>query len=875
MPLSAGRRLGPYEILAPIGAGGMGEVYRARDSRLDRQVAIKVLPDALAKDSERLARFEREAKVLASLNHSNIAQIYGVEENALVMELVEGDNLKGPLPVKTAINYASQIAQALEAAHDKGVVHRDLKPANIKITTSGIVKVLDFGLAAVAQSQASDTSDPEQSPTLTLAATHAGLIMGTAGYMSPEQAAGKPVDRRADIWSFGVVLWEMLTGRRLFDGETVSHTLAAVLTKDPNWSDLPSGTPLNLRRVLRRCLEREVKHRLRDMGDVWVELNTPDEFTSDSGPSPSRKPSFSERWLPWVAAGMVVAAAISWSFLRTPATQPRPVVHSAFTQEKLFGVPALSRDGTRLVYTELENAASHVVLRRLDQLEARPIPGAENAIYAVFSPDSQWLAYYGAGPGPASLMKIPVTGGAPITLCQCSAGSGISWGDNHTVIISDGKSLLRVSDTGGVPQSLTTPDQKKGELAHRSPFLLPGAKAVLFSIIGPGSSHQVAVLDLKKGGYHVIVSNGTSPQYNAAGYLTYVRSGTLLATPFDAQRLKPKGPETTVIQGISGVSSDAGEYSVSDNGVLVYMAGQNQGGKSTLGWIDRQGVQQQLSEPQLWGTGRLSPDGLRVVDSIRGDEDLADIWTFDVERRTLTRLTFGSSSSDPIWTPDARQVTYSSKRSGKNGIYSVPSDGSGKPELLMATEGRAVPCSWTPDGKKLIYSQAGSDKKSHLWTLGAAASGAASQPALLHDTSFAEFDAEISPDGRSLAYVSNESGAAEVYVQAFPGPGAKVRISTQGGLAPRWSRTGRELLYWLPSSYSLDRTALAAVDIQHTPIFHAGIPKELFKLRVGTTWDVAPDGKHFLAELLPKSADLHMETVVNWFDVLTGRVTAR
>jgi Tol biopolymer transport system component len=550
------------------------------------------------------------------------------------------------------------------------------------------------------------------------------------------------------------------------------------------------------------------------------------------------------------------------------------VVHSAFTQEKLFGVPALSRDGTRLVYTELENAANHVVLRRMDQLEARPIPGAENAVYAVFSPDSQWLAYYGAAPGVSSLMKIPVTGGAPITLCQCSAGSGISWGDNHTVIISDGKSLLRVSDTGGAPQSLTMPDQKKGELAHRSPFLLPGAKAVLFSIIGPGLN-QVAVLDLERGGYHVIVSNGTSPQYNAAGYLTYVRSGALLATPFDVKRLQPTGPETTVIQGIAGVSSTAGEYSVSDNGVLVYMAGRNQGGKSMLGWVDRKGVQQQLSEPQLWGTGRLSPDGLRIVDSIRGDVDVADVWTFDVERRTLTRLTFGGSTSNPIWTPDGRRVTYSAKISGKNGIYSVPSDGSGRPELLMATESPAVPCSWTPDGKTLIYSQTGSDKKSHLWSFAAASNGAANLPALLHDTSFAEFDAETSPDGRYLAYVSNESGTTEVYVQAFPGPGAKVRISTQGGLAPRWSRSSRELLYWLPSSSSLDRTALNAVDIQLTPVFRAGLPQELFKLRVGTTWDVAPDGKHFLAELMPKSADLHMETVVNWFDELAGRVTAR
>jgi serine/threonine-protein kinase len=667
------------------------------------------------------------------------------------------------------------------------------------------------------------------------------------------------------------VLYEMLTGRGLFDGETVSETLAAVLTKDPDWTQLPPGTPPNLHRVLRLCLDRDVKRRLRDMGDAWIELNTPDEVVR---PPASGKPSFTTGWLPWIAAAIVAVAAVASSFLRKPATQPHPVVHSAFTQEKLFGVPSLSRDGTRLVYTQVESGANQVMMRRLDQLEARPIPGAESAIYAVFSPDSQWLAYYSAGPAAPSLMKIPVTGGPPVEVCQCSAGSGISWGDSHSVIFSDGKSLFLVSDTGGAPQSLTTPDQRKGELAHRSPFLLPGAKAVLFSIIVSGSS-QVALLDLKRGGYHVIVSNGTSPQYNSAGYLTYVRAGALIATPFDIQRLQPTGPETNIIQGVSGVSSAGGEYSVSDNGVLVYMAGQYQGGKSTLGWVDRKGVQQQLSEPQFWGTGRLSPDGLRIVDAIRGDGDLADIWIFDVERRTLTRLTFGGSNSSPIWTPDARHITYTARISGNDGIYSVPSDGSGKPELLMATEGRAIPCSWTPDGKMLIYSQTGSDKKSHLWTFTVAGNGAMSRPARLHDTSSVEFDAEISPDGRNVAYVSNESGAAEVYVQAFPGPGAKVRISTQGGVAPRWSRTPRELLYWLPSSYSMDRTALVAVDIQLAPVFHAGIPQELFKQRVGTTWDVAPDGKHFLTELLPTGTDVHMETVVNWFTELQQRVPTR
>ncbi len=868
MPLSSGTRVGLYEILAAIGAGGMGEVYRARDSKLKRDVALKILPDSFASDPDRMARFQREAEVLASLNHPNIAAIYGVEERALVMELVEGEELKGPLPVETVVNYASQIALALEAAHDKGIVHRDLKPGNIKVTPSGVVKVLDFGLAAVAQDSSSN-SNPQNSPTLTLRATQAGLIMGTAGYMSPEQASGKPVDRRADIWSFGVVVWEMLTGKRLFDGETVSHTLAAVLTKDPDWTQLPAGTPANLRRLLHRCLERDIKRRLHDIGDAWVELNTPDEPVA---PLPAAKASGAARWIPWTAAFIVAAAGVGWGLFHTSPAQPRPVVRWTFTQENPFGMPAITRDGTRLAYSEFNAGTFRIMLRPLDQVEGKPLAGSETGGMPFFSPDGRWIGYFSGFTGGTMgnrLMKVAVAGGAPVLICDCIGAVGLTWGDDGNIVYSDGKNLMRVPDSGGTPQILTTPDQKKGETAHSYPSFLPGAQAIVFVVSGKNFSH-IAILDLKKGGYRVIVNDGTSPRYVNAGYLTYVRGGALLAAPFDARRLAVTGSETPVIDGIAAIGgSGIGEYSVSDDGLLAYMAGVDQGGKSILGWVDRKGVTQTISEPQRWGSGRLSPDALHVANSVNTGATSVDIWSFDVERHTLTRLTFGGANSDPIWTPDGRQIVYYSSGQGTNGIYRVPADGSGKPELLVKTEFPGVPSSWTPDGKTLVFAQRGADKISHIWTLPVAGDAAERKPILLHDTPFSEGAADISPDGRFVVYYSLESGASEIYVQPFPGPGAKVRISTEGGSAPRWSRNGRELFYWLPA-----RNGLMAVETQTTPTFHAGLPQQLFKMFSGTTWDVTPDGKRFLVELFASGSTLRMETVVNWFDELRRRVPA-
>lgn len=661
----------------------------------------------------------------------------------------------------------------------------------------------------------------------------------------------------------------MLTGKRLFDGETVSHTLAAVLTKDPDWTRLPSATPPNVRRLLRRCLERGLKRRLHDMGDAWIELNDSEEPAAVQS---VRKPSFVALWGPWVAGAIIAAAAVGWSLIHSRPQEPRPVVRWSFTQENPFGTPAISRDGTRMAYSESSDGALRIMLRMMDEPEAKPVAGTETGGMPVFSPDGQWLAYFsGFSPtGKANkLQKMALNGGSPMLICDCPGGWGHSRGDDGNIVFSDGKKLWRVSAAGGTPQTLTAPDSKKGELRHVYPFFLPGAQAILFMITTDNGS-QVAVLDIKKGTYRVL-GNGANPKYVRTGHLTYVRGGAMLAVPFDAKREVVVGSETQVISGIGAIVGGIyGEYSFSDNGILVYMSGEGgQGSRSVLGWIDRKGVTQRISDPQSWGNGRLSPDGLRVANSIYAGRSSVDIWSFDVERHILTRLTFGGNNTDPIWTPDGRHIAYYGASPGNRGIYWIAADGSGKPELLATVESAAIPCSFTPDGKTLVFSQPGTDKISHLWTLPLSGGVAQRKPGLLHDTSFSESDAEISPDGRYVAYTSQESGSSEVYVQPFPGPGAKTRISTQGGVAPRWSRNGRELFYW-----NVARIGLLAVDVQGGNSFRASLPHDVVKTLSGTTWDVAPDGNRFLVELFPSGNSLRMETVVNWFDELRRRMPA-
>jgi eukaryotic-like serine/threonine-protein kinase len=863
MSLSPGTKLGPYEIVAPLGAGGMGEVYRAHDSRLNRDVAIKALPAAFADNADRMARFQREAQVLAALNHPHIAAVYGIEESAIVMELVEGKNLAGPVPVGEAVAIARQLADALDAAHQKNIIHRDLKPGNIKVTPEGSVKVLDFGLAKAFEGSPV-TSNPENSPTITMESTQAGVILGTAGYMSPEQARGKAVDKRTDIWSFGAVFYELLTGRRAFKGETVSDTLASVLKSDPDWTRLPAGTSVGVRRLLERCLERDPNKRLRDIGDAWLELDR----TADA---PRRTEL---HWIPWAIAALAVAGAAAWEMLHVPVTPPRAVTRSAMTLAAAYAIyPALSRDGTRLVYAQGSSASLQLWLRMMDQLEGKPIPGGENATLPEFSPDGQWIAYY-SWPNYDKLKKIPVNGGTPIALCELPPppGAGAAWGVDDAIVFGTSKGLMRVAAAGGTPQALTF--TKNGERSHSFPQILPGGRAIVFTVNtranDPDSAH-IAVLDLKTGTTRVLVNSGREGRLVPSGHLVYGRKGTLFAAPFDLKRLEVTGPETPVAEGISWYG-----YTFSDSSLLVFNAS-NAGEMppSKLEWADRKGVTQPLSDPpHRWGAIAVSPDGKLVAGEIRGGTPTSgrapsDIWIYDLERRTLARLTFEGFNYDPVWTPDGQWVTYKSIRDGKHGIYRVAADRSGQPELLVAAD-LVVPSSWTPDGKTLLGTQ-GPDEKSQIWILPAPGGGGDSKPRLFFGTSFNEDNPRVSPDGKWMAYQSDESGKYEIYVVPFPGPGGKVQISTQGGQQPVWSRSGRELFYGEP-----DSNQLMVIDVTAGPVIRAGRPQALLNLTGSGpdywVFDVTPDPKRFLVARAPTVVPgMTFVTITNWFDDLRRR----
>jgi len=855
----------------------MGEVYSARDSRLHRQVAIKTLPPAFSEDANRLARFQREAQALAALSHPNIAAIYGLEESggatALVMELIDGQTLAeriaaGPIPVAEALAIARQIGAALEAAHEKGIVHRDLKPANIKINGEGQVKVLDFGLAKAMDRESTSGSGapPANSPTLTLESTTAGMIMGTAAYMSPEQARGKPVDKRADIWAFGVVFLEMLTGRSPFEGETVSDTLAGVLRADVDLKTLPADTPPAIHRLIEHCLQKDPKRRLRDIGDAWIEIDSPADASVPVAATPPAKTSR----MPWIACGAAVLAAIAavaWASMHKPAAGPQPVVRWSYAPDRILVGLSLSHDGSRLVYMEVAQTPI-LAMRMMDQLEPKPIPDTYGA-FPTFSPDGQWIGFL-TPVHPYQLKKMPVSGGTAITLCDYpGTGRGIAWGDDGNIVMDGPKGLMRVSSSGGTPEAITTIDTAKHETAHGWPFVMPGSHAVLFSIAS-GSSSDVAAVDLRTHAIHLLVKNASVPHYTASGHLIYRRTETLFAAPFNASRLEVTGPEAPVVENVAGINADGGDYTISDGGLLAYVSGGGafgQGGPTVLNWADRKGTLEPVSEPKQWGTGRLSPDMSHVANGIVAG-DAEDIWTYDLVRRTPLRLTFEGKSSIPIWSPDGRWITFVGVRNDKTALYRVAADASGKPELLVETEANAAPNSWSPDGKTLVFAQPGPDKQTHLWSV-TVPGGKASR---LHESDASESNGEVSPDGHWLAYASTESGNIEVYVQPFPGSGAKTRISTQGGSVPRWSHNGKEIFFW---NFNIERQ-LFVVDVQPGTVFHAGLPQALFKAPVGTTWDVAADGKRFLVET-PASAGngRRTEFVVNWFEELNRRVPVK
>jgi serine/threonine protein kinase len=870
MPLSAPSKLGPYEILAPIGAGGMGEVYRARDTKLDREVAIKILPAAVSGDPERLARFEREAKVLAALNHPNIAQIYGFEDSdngcALIMELVPGQTLKGPLAIETALKYARQIADALEAAHEKGIVHRDLKPANIMITPAGAVKVLDFGLAA--QTRESSSASAENSPTFTISATQAGVILGTAAYMSPEQARGEPVDKRTDIWAFGVVLFEMLTGQRLYQGKTVSDVLAAVLITKPDLSQAPP----QVRKLLERCLEKDPKKRLRDIADAMLLVEEDAHSTNEVKASP----------LPWIAAGALFVVAVSagfgwWRAMR-PVEQRQVRLDVDLGPNVSLATPAgssnviIAPDGTRLVYlAHVGSGQSSLYIRRLDQTKAIELLGTQGANAPFFSSDSQWVGF-AVG---ERLYKVPVEGGTAVPLGETGGSStGSSWGDDGN--ITTGvllRGLLRTPSGGGAAVPLT--ELANGEFTFVAPQVLPGGQGILYSVYPEARNDpdraRVEVLSLRDHSRKMVVQGGTSARYLAtgkrSGYLVYTNRSTLFAVPFDIDHLEKQGTSVSVLDDVEFSPTYESQFDVSRTGTLVYRkAGGGADGTTTIQWVDAAGKKEPLvSKPGGYVYVRLSPDGRRLAAEVLEGTG-RDIRVYDLERETWTQLSAGGYFFEPAWSPDGQSVVFGSL----TGLYWARSDGASQPQLLFSTRQAVVqPWSMTPDGKRLAFSD-GSGFAEQLWSVPLESAGGqlkAGKPEQFLKSAFRDTEAFLSPDGKWLAYESNSSGSDEIYVRAFPDNGGLWKISNNGGRNPIWSRNGHELLYqagdqMMAVSYSAKGGTFAPEK-----------PRVWLAKVGGTAWDLSPDGKRLLVLApvdSPDAAKAEHEVVLfqNFFEYL-------
>jgi Tol biopolymer transport system component len=889
--LSPGTRLGVYEVIAPIGEGGMGQVFRARDSRLERDVAIKTLPEAFAHDADRLARFQREAKTLAALNHPHIAGVYGLEEaagvTALVMELVEGDDLsqrmaRGAMPLDDALPVARQIAEALEAAHDQGIIHRDLKPANIKVRSDGTVKILDFGLAKAMEPLPGVGLQPSamNSPTLSLHATHAGVILGTAAYMSPEQAAGKPVDKRADVWSFGVVLWEMLTGQSLFGGgETVSHMVADVLRAPVDFEKVPAGP---LRQLLQRCLDRDVKTRLRDIGEARVILGrvaSSEPLRDHASRAHQATPKTTRLWMIATAAMTVLAGVAFWGWLKPTPTEPRPLIHFTMGTPEGAGVNpiAVSRDGSHLAFVNA--AQDKIYVRRMDDPAAKPLPGTENGHFPTFSPDGQSLAFVAGVAAPYELKRIPIAGGAPLTL---AGGIGVttpmSWGDDGNLLLG-GQEILRVSETGGKPVTMTRADRAKGEFMLATPQLLPGGKHILASVLTDKgmSAFPIVAIDVASG-HRTVLLDGVGearfvPTGRAAGtgHLLYVLNGSLFAAAFNAATLGV-GPVAPVLEGLRNLGG-LSHLGFSHSGTLAYVGRDNVafGNASTLTWVDRQGTEQPLAAPaRPYVSPKISPDGSRVAFHVIETRQMIDlqVWVHDLARGTTTRLTVERINTNPVWSADGKRVVYASSSIGVNAngtLTSVAADGSAPPVTLMGESASPSPTSVSADGKLVIGVRSPGRTRSgtEAWVL---ALGGDATPAPFLDTRFTRGEFQFSPDGKWVAYESNEGGRNEIYVVPYPGPGGKSQVSTDGGTQPRWNRNGRELFFRAGAK-------LMAVDVETGALFRAGAARTLFE-KVSSDYDVTPDGKRFLM-LKPATATAdptEIHVILNWFADLRRRV---
>jgi serine/threonine-protein kinase len=830
MALAPGTRLGPYEVTSAIGAGGMGEVYRAKDRKLNRDVALKVLPDSFANDGDRLARFTREAQTLAALNHPNIAAVYGLEQHALVMELVEGDDLsahiaRGPIALDDTLAIARQIADALEAAHESGIVHRDLKPANVKVRPDGTVKVLDFGLAKALGSGDESGQSPSTSPTLTARATQLGMIIGTAAYMAPEQARGRPVDRRADIWAFGVVLYEMLSGRRAFDGDDVSITLAGVLKEDVKWDALPSAVPAPLRTLLRRCLEKNPKRRLGWIGEARVVLDDPaatSEVASGVTSAGTAQLPAWRRALPWSVAALAVAAALGfWLFGNraqdAPAPTPRKVLADIGVDASLFvgqGASAiLSPDGNTLVFTA--GTSRHLYVRRLDQLQAVLLAGTEGAANPFFSPKGDWIGFFTQ----TQLKKVALTGGAAVPLCDTAGGRGATWLPDDTIIfnpapISNAR-LLRVSASGGKPEEFGK--FLENGVTQRWPQVLPTGTHIIYtesnSTVGWDAGNVVAV-PIAGGEPSVLVRGAYYARYvappprlgpNATGHLIFMQQGTVFAAPFDVRKVARTGPQFPAFDGVSANSSAGGaQYAVSAEGTLVFLPGTAGSRKGPMSWATKDGKTTPLwTTPVDWSEPRFSPDGTRVA-TVINDGKQTDIFVYEWSRDTATQLTFEPGTDrTPVWSPDGTRLVFASDRAKPGGpvnLYMMNADGTGSVTRLTDSPNPQIAFSWHPTKPLLFFQEVRPTTANDLMVLpleGDAKQGwKPGQPTVFLSTPDMEVYPRISPDGRFLSYQVAGS-PTEIFVRPFPGPGLQWRVTTpgEGGSFAQWSATTRELLF--------------------------------------------------------------------------------